>query len=337
MNDPAIHVVFILAPGMLISGTTLPLEMWQAADQRHVGLRHGRKRLHSYLLGLDPDRDSYGGIASLRATHQFDELAQADVIYLPALWRDPRQALRVVQPRIPWLVQQAEHGALFGAAGTGVSLLAETGLLDERPATTHWSYFESFAKRYPRVRLKRDYFITQAGALYCAAGINALSDLSVHFIERCYGRGVADHVERTFSHEIRRAYEKRSFYAGLNLKHPDELVSEIQQWMQIHLDEPLRISDAADRFEISERSLSRRFKAATDMAPQTYLQALRIDVAKELLQATNLSIGEIALQVGIQDQRHFARIFHKHLGTSPRDYRATVRAKLFSAATTGAS
>jgi transcriptional regulator GlxA family with amidase domain len=337
MLESAIHVAFVLAPGMLISGTTLPLEMWQAADQRHVGLRRGHSRFCSYLLGLDADRDDYGGIATLRASHRLDQVDHVDVVYLPALWRDPRAALRALRPCIPWFLNQAERGALFGAAGTGVSLLAETGLLDDRPATTHWYYFEQFAQRYPNVRLKRDYFITRAGSFYCVAGINALSDLSVHFIQRFYGRDVADHVERTFSHEIRRAYEKRSFYAGLNLKHPDELISEIQQWMQAHLSESIRIGDIAERFGISERSLSRRFNAATDMAPQVYLQTLRIDVAKELLQATNLSIGEIAFQIGVPDQRHFARIFRNHLGTSPRDYRATVRAKLFSASTTTAS
>jgi transcriptional regulator GlxA family with amidase domain len=315
---------------MLASSVSLPLEMWQAADQHYRGRQRVARRLQLYMFGPEGS-GSPSGLLDLTASHSLNEVPLLDVLYLPALWRDPGRALSALRLVLPWLSEQVDNlGTLVAATGTGVCVLAETGRLDGQAATTHWYYFDRFAERYPRVDLKREYFITQAGRLHCAAGINALSDVTVHFIERLYGRAAADHVERTFAHEIRRGYSQRSFYSGLNQRHPDELISEAQQWIHANLDARLRIRDIARRFELSERSFNRRFRIAADVSPHRYLQTLRVDTARELLQASNLTIGEIAFKVGFQDQRHFARVFRRQLGVNPSEYRRTVRAKLFS-------
>ena len=323
---------FVLAQNMLAAGTLLPLEMWRAAESTARGRGGAESALETSLLAADlVPVPTQAGIA-IAPEVSFDNTAVMDVVYLPALWRNPRPVIRRNALMFDWLVQQFENGAMLAAVGTGCCFLAETGLLDGKSATTHWHYFERFARDYPKVMLKRDFFITQAGSIFCAASVNALADVTVHLIEHFYGREVARHVERNFSHEIRRPYEKYRYLEGDDLQHTDELIIEIQLWMQRYLSHAIEIPTVAAKFGLSARTLGRRFRAAIGCSPLSYLQEQRMRTAKELLESTNLTIGEVAFRVGYQDQGHFARLFARSHAVNPADYRKTVRAKVFSAA-----
>lgn len=321
---------FVLTDHMLAASATLPIEMWRAADATSQG-RGGRgPRLNVITTATAGEEVATLSGFKLTASHSLDGSGRCDVVYLPALWRNPRTILRDSGLLYPWLRQQFEQGAMLLAVGTGCCFLAEAGLLDGKAATTHWHYFDQFARDYPHVNLKGQYFITQAGSLFCAASVNALADVTVHVIERFYGRDVATHVERNFSHEIRRPYEKYRYLEGDDLQHTDELVIEIQFWMQTHIADSIQISQLARRFGLSPRTLDRRFKNAIGRSPLRYLQQQRIKTAKDLLGSTNLTIGEIAFRVGYPDQGHFARLFVRDMSIRPTQYRKTVRAKLFS-------
>ncbi len=322
---------FVLAENMLAAGTFLPLEMWRAAESTARGRGGSESPLKTTLLAASPAPVSTQARIAIAPDVSFDDPQVMDVVYLPALWRNPRPVIRRNAPMFDWLVHQFENGAMLAAVGTGCCFLAETGLLDGKSATTHWHYFERFASDYPKVMLKRDFFITQAGSIFCAASVNALADVTVHLIEHFYGRDVASHVERNFSHEIRRPYEKYRYLEGDDLQHTDELIIEIQLWMQRHLNQAIEIPGVAAKFGLSARTLGRRFRAAIGCSPLSYLQEQRMRTAKELLESTNLTIGEVAYRVGYQDQGHFARLFARAHTVNPADYRKTVRAKVFSA------
>lgn len=325
------HLGFVLAENMLAAGTMLPLEMWRAAESTARGRGGAESPLQSSLLAVEMAPVGTQAGVSLNPEASFDDPQAMDVVYLPALWRNPRPVIRQNRPMFEWLVHQFESGAMLAAVGTGCCFLAEAGLLDGKSATTHWHYFERFARDYPNVMLKRDFFITQAGSIFCAASVNALADVTVHLIEHFYGRSVASNVERNFSHEIRRPYEKYRYLQGDDLQHTDELIIEIQLWMQRHLNQAIEIPTVAAKFGLSARTLARRFQAAIGSSPLSYLQEQRMRAAKELLESTNLTIGEVAFRVGYQDQGHFARLFARSHAVNPADYRKTVRAKVFSA------
>ena len=152
----------------------------------------------------------------------------------------------------------------------------------------------------------------------------------MHIIFQIYGQNAAQQVERNFSHEIRKPYEEQRYLEGAVDRHPDELISQIQFWMKTNLNSELTLNDIAQQFDISQRSFTRRFKRATGINATQYWQKLKIQTAKELLAASNLSIQEIAFQVGYQDQANFTRLFKKTLSITPKAYRAMVRKKLFS-------
>jgi transcriptional regulator GlxA family with amidase domain len=177
--------------------------------------------------------------------------------------------------------------------------------------------------------LKKDFFITQSENMYCAASINSLADLTVFFIREMYSSEIAHHVERHFSHEIRRPYESLRYFEGSYDQHSDESILQAQLWLRDHYAEQVKLQDLAAHCGMSMRTLNRRFKKSTGLTPLKYLQETRLGVARELIQSTNLSIGEIAYRVGYTDLGHFTALFKTLFDATPHEYRTTVRAKLF--------
>jgi transcriptional regulator GlxA family with amidase domain len=332
-DDRTIQITFLLCENMLATSSTLPMEMLLAAESVTQG--NGYRRTTTPSIKLRTTASSSEAVVtrsglSWKPDCSLEQARNNDIIYLPGLWRNPRPVIRRNPEVLEWLREQYQNGALISAVGTGCCFLAEAGLLDGKPATTHWHYFDQFQRDYPQVDLKRQYFITQAGNVYCSASVNSLADLTVHFIQRLLGKTIASHVERHFSHEIRRSYESSGYFEQDHSRHPDEEIIQVQIWLQDNYYRSVSFMHLAERFGMSVRTLNRRFKIATDQSPLQYLQEIRINTARDLLKTSNLSINEIAEKVGYQDGGYFTSLFKKQLATTPKEYRATVRAKLFS-------
>lgn len=325
-----LNVGFLLCDNMLATSTTLPMEMWLAAESASQHQQKSRKpqiNITTYAIELVPIKTQTG--LTLIPDKRISEPDKIDLLYLPGLWRNPRPTIQKNWAVTDWLKKLYQNGTLISAVGTSVCFLAEAGLLNEKVATTHWYYFDQFQQQYPEVQLKRQYFITQANTLYCAASVNSLADLTVHFISRFFSTQIAQHVEKHFSHEIRKSYDKSAYLDRLQKPHPDEEIIQIQHWLESNYSRSIQFSTLANQFDLSMRSFNRRFKNALDQTPNEYLQKVRINVAKDLLQNTNLAINEIADKVGCPDPSHFTSLFKKHLNSTPLAYRKTVRAKLF--------
>ncbi|MBT5032049.1 MAG: helix-turn-helix domain-containing protein [Woeseia sp.] len=325
-------LIFVISDQMLAASLFLPLEMWRAAEYARIAARQQGTALKIERVSADNQVGNSLGDIAMEPTASLSEVDAADIIYLPALWRNPRPVLAKSKEISNWLKRHFQNGSTLAAVGTGCCFLAEAGLLDGKSATTHWHYLDEFQRDYPRVELKRDYFITESGSIFCAASVNALADVTVYLIERFYGREIASLVERNFSHEIRRPYEKYRYFDGDDLQHVDETVIEVQLWMKRHMSELVEVPRLASFFSLSARTLTRRFKAAIGLSPLAYLQKLRIETAKELLESTNLKVSEIAYRVGYHDQGHFSKLFRREMAVLPTQYRKTVRAKIFSIA-----
>lgn len=326
------HISLLALPDALASSLTLPLEMFTAADNLARADRRRRVALHHVVAGIGADHVTTVGGLTLKPDADWRELGATDLLILPALWRNPRIHLRRYPQLLPWLRELAQRGTRLCAVGTSSFFLAEAGLLDGRPATTHWFYLDEFARRYPQITLKRHHLITEADGIFCAGSVNSVADLTVHFIEMFYGQRIARGTEAQFSPEIRRPFESNVFNPDNPGVHDDELVIEAQGWLRAHHTDDVRIAALAAQLGTSVRSLNRRFRLATGMTPLAYLQQHRIETARDLLRTSNLSIAEIALEVGYQDSGYFCRLFKQAMKQTPRDYRHAVRGKLFSLA-----
>jgi transcriptional regulator GlxA family with amidase domain len=197
-------------------------------------------------------------------------------------------------------------------------------------ATTHWNYFGQFSGRYPEVDLKTRHLITQSDNIYCVGSVNSIADLMVHIVEEWFGSRIARAMENQFSPEIRRSFRAAAYQNEADSSHHDEVVAQLQQWLQSHLSSPVSMAQLAKKVQMSPRTLNRRFKRATGMTPLSYLQSLRIAGAKDLLRHSNLTVGDIAWQQGIQDVSYFSQLFRRYSGMSPLQYREAVRGKLFN-------
>lgn len=330
----SLNVYLLIYPHVLATGLTLPIEMLKAGEAFAKRYDKTAIDLQTRLLSESADQiKSRSGVMMVAdMTLSGNQLSNhiPDIIIVPSLWRNPRPVLKSHQKLISWLKKCWLNGSTLIGVGTGVCLLAESGLLDNHSATTHWHYVEQFTRDYPHVDLKPDFFITQSERIYCAASLNALADIIVHLIGQHFGKAAAQNVERNFSHEIRKPYEEQRYLEGAVDRHADELIAEIQFWLRTHLNSELTLTQIADQFGMSQRSFSRRFKVATGVRATQYWQQLRVEAAKELLASSNLTIQEIADQVGYQDQGHLTRLFKRDLLLTPKAYRAMVRKKLFS-------
>jgi len=168
-------VAFVLTDQMLATSVSWPADMLNAANSVALTLCPEKPPFTLITTAINTKTKNNHTPLSLSPSTVLSEVNHADLIYLPALWRNPRKTLNASQALYPWLQHHYENGAIISGVGTGCCLMAETGLLNHKPATTHWYYFDEFQKHYPLIALKRQHFITQAGKLYCAASINALA------------------------------------------------------------------------------------------------------------------------------------------------------------------
>jgi transcriptional regulator GlxA family with amidase domain len=327
-------VTFFLCEQMLATSVALPMEQFRAAQSMQLAARRGTFAPLQYrLASVDGEAVKTHTGMVLQADCALGDIETSTITYLPALWRHPKSVINQNLAIQPWLVKQKQLGGTIAGVGTGCCFMAEAGLLDFRPATTHWYYFDKFAAAYPRVILKRNYFITRSENLYCAASVNSLADLTVFFIQEMFGEQIARHVERHFFHEVRKAYPLFDTLHGEMQFHTDEEIAQAQSWLQQNAHHNTQIKDLAHSLQMSLRNFNRRFKSATHLTPLRYLQNVRMRTAGELLHSSNLSIAEIAYRSGYQDLSHFTGLFKKYFGTTPSQYRTTVRAKLFTAET----
>ena len=324
------HLTLLAIDRMLSSSVAMPLEMLESARALLTVKRD--KRAHFMVAvgaqNLEP-LTMLGGF-QIRPTHCLADITHTDLIVVPALWRNPKPQIQQQQEAIRWLAQQYQQGASIIAIGTGVCLLAEAGILDGKAATTHWHYLQQFSLDYPAVDVQKNYLLTQAGRIYCAASVNSGADLMVHFIRTKFGRDLALKVEQQFSPEVRQAFENKVFYSDQAHQHPDEAIAFVQTWLQQNSHQPFDLMALAALADVSPRQFNRRFKTVVGVTPTYYWQSIRCANAKELLQNTNLSVGDIAEQVGYADASYFSRTFRTHTGQSPGEFRQKVRAKLFN-------
>lgn len=221
---------------------------------------------------------------------------------------------------IRWLKNQHRRGASIASVCTGAFLLAETGLLDSKTATTHWGFMDLFRERYPRVDLKPEKLITDEGTLYCAGALSAGIDLSIYLVEKYCGHEVAIQCSKALMHDMCRQSQAPCNVLQFQKKHGDESVLAAQTWLEDHYAETLDMNAVARAHGMSRRTFERRFKKATGDTPLFYLQKTRVEAAKKMIETENATFDEISYRAGYENSSHFREIFKKHARLLPTQY-----------------
>jgi transcriptional regulator GlxA family with amidase domain len=236
-----------------------------------------------------------------------------------------KQQNEEIDKALVWAKTQYSSGVLLCAVCGGVFMLARTGLLDGRPATTHWSYSQTFANTFPKIWVKTDELIIDLGDVITAGGTMAWLDLGLRLVDRYLGPVAM--VKSAQYYLADPAGRQQRFYANFSpsLHHGDDDVLRVQLWLQSSPPQSITIDRMAVEAKLGRRTFLRRFQKATSLTPTEYAQRLKVQKARELLEFTTLSLKEISWKVGYQDVGYFRKTFQKAVGLSPADYRRRFR------------
>jgi transcriptional regulator GlxA family with amidase domain len=198
-------------------------------------------------------------------------------------------------------------------------------LLDGRRATTHWCVADDFRARYPKVDWQPDLLITEDGGLFCGGGVNAAKDLSLYLVDRLCGHEVAVECAKALILDMPRVHQAGYATLPLSPPHSDAKVQAAEEYLTAHHRAGPSVDEVARHLGMSPRNLVRRFKAATGHVPGEYLQMVRVNAARQLLEEGAPSVQRVGSSVGYEDPAFFRSVFRRHVGMTPADYRERFR------------
>ncbi|HYG06725.1 MAG TPA: helix-turn-helix domain-containing protein [Stenotrophomonas sp.] len=230
------------------------------------------------------------------------------------------------------LIADAGRHRALASICTGSLLLAEAGVLDGRRATTSWAFAEQMAARYPQVEVVRDALLVRDGGIVTSGAFTAYGDLALQLIRDRAGPSLARAVGRFSLIDGGRDSQAPYLDRRLSAKRQESFSRAVAAWFAPRLDQRYNLGELAQAFHLSSRTLLRRFSAETGRTPLDLLQELRVEKARRLLEATTLSVAQVAEQVGYLDVATFSRLFARHTQLTPAAFRRkfqTSDAKLF--------
>lgn len=220
-----------------------------------------------------------------------------------------------------WIISQHEHKAVICSVCAGTFMLAATGLLDQRSATTHWGLADGFSRRFPDVRLEIDKIVINDGDLITAGGIMAWIDLALELVDVFAGRRVMQSLAKRLV--IDSGNREQRYYSCFSphFDHADKAILRAQQFIAGNYHDALSIGQLAELCCLSERMFLRRFVKATNLKPTEYMQRLRIQKACELIEASDDTFDCVAAKVGYHDISAFRKIFSRITGLTPQEFK----------------
>jgi transcriptional regulator GlxA family with amidase domain len=283
--------------------------------------------LFSWQLA-SPDGGAIATSAGMRLTPDGPPpRAQTDIVYVPACHftteaRLLREVNALADELRPWLLRQHRGGAWMTAGCSGGFVLGRCGLLDGKIATTSWWLAALFEREFPRAKLRKDELVTAGDRLLCAGPVNAHFNLALRVVESFAGNDLALRCAKLLLVDANRVSQRPYVLLQEQLRHTDEMIVRGQEWMRRHLlEDDFSIETLARALGASPRNLVRRWKRANGSTPVAYLQDLRIELAKNLLETTDLGLDAIVDKVGYSDGASFRRLFRQKTALSPRAYR----------------
>jgi transcriptional regulator GlxA family with amidase domain len=225
---------------------------------------------------------------------------------------------------LDWIRARHAAGSMLYSACSGAVMLAATGLLDGCEATSHWGYQDLFRRHYPQVRFRPEpnlVFADPEGRIVTAGGTTSWHDLAIHIIARHASPGEALRIAKVYLLKLHG--EGQLPYATLVRRQPhaDSVVRSCEQCLHEYYTHADALRQVSRRAGIPERTLKRRFKAATGTTLIDYLQNLRVEAAKRLLESARRSVEDISVAVGYEDASFFRRLFRRRTGLTPGQYR----------------
>lgn len=255
----------------------------------------------------------------LQSIHQED---QQDLIMIPSFINDDvKEAIKENYQSTSWLINQYHAGAEIASFCTGAFLLAATGMLNGKIATTHVDACKEFGEAFPEVKLKADKTVTQDGRLYTSGGATSSFHLMLHLLQIHCCKEIAVKIAKLYSIDMDR--HNQSYFSTFQTiqNHDDIIVAMAQRKIEMAYHNTGTIEEMIKDIPASRRNILRRFKLVTGITPIEYLQHIRIAAAKKLLEQTTEQMTAVIYKSGYNDPKAFRKIFRKAVGMTPSEYR----------------
>jgi transcriptional regulator GlxA family with amidase domain len=254
--------------------------------------------------------------------YAIEEVRRADIVVVPTSGLALDEKLIENSALLPWLRMHYAEGGYIAGVCMGAAYLAEAGLLDGRRATTHWAVAADLARRWPKVHWQVDHFVTEDSRLLCSGGLTAAADVSLYLVEKLCGHEVAVQTAKSLLLSMPRTHQSGYAVLPLSPPHGDDRIRQVEAFMQSRFADGLTNEALSELACMSERTFLRRFKAATGRVPAAYLQAVRVEAAKAMLEIEAAPVQTVAQRVGYEDVSFFRTLFKRETGMTPAEYRA---------------
>ena len=307
------RVAVILVPGFALMSFASVIEPVRGAN-RLSGAKYYEWELFAPEGGMV---ESNSGITVAAAPVSALEQGSFDLVVVCAASHAEQRRFRVVEETLRRL---ARRNVALAAVSTGSFVLARAGLLTDRRCTVHWDYADSFAEAFPDIALCNDLFVVDGSILTCA-GATAALDMMLQLIGAHHGQDLARQISGQFLHGGIRAAadDQRRMLLGMGVT--NSVVQKAVSLMEAAIEEPVPLSELTQRTGVSQRQLERLCKRYLGATPAQYYVQLRLERARRMLRQTDMSVAEVAIACGFVSLSHFAKVYRRHYGLSPREDR----------------
>ena len=281
----------------------------------------GRKPMFNVqLVGLKREV-KLNGLFTVNTSFLLKEITNPDLIIIPALFGDMKQAIVANKKVLPWIKKHYASGSEVASLCVGAFLLASTGLLNGKKCSTHWGFQNEFREMFPDVQVVEGSVITEECRIYSSGGANSYWNLLLHLVEKYTDRQTAILASKYFAIDIDRQSQSAFAVFQGQKKHSDELIKKAQEFIENNIEEKITIEVLSDLSSIGRRSFERRFKTATNNSVLEYISRVKIELAKRKFETSRKNISEVMYDVGYTDTKAFRSMFKKITGLTPIEYR----------------
>ena len=314
--------------GCFISGIAGPLDVYSIANTHHRVLEgDDASPLFSWKLYSQdgkPVKTSTGILMPVDG--HINDLQKSDICVIPGMdhvyGNEVVEYARRLNKNIGgWLRRLHLENTTLAANCSGAFILAEAGLLNKKEATTSWWLAHHFKNNYPLVKLKLNKLVTEDDNVFCSGAVTAYLHQAISIIEKFTGQEIANRCAKTLLLHTRDASQAPYIPLSTRIDKMDSVVHQAIVWMTDNLNKDTNLDELASHLAVSPRTFIRRFNQSTGKPPKKYLQQLRINEAKRLLENSDLSIDDITNRVGYTDVSSFRRLFKREVDLSPTEYR----------------
>ena len=314
------HVAVVSFNGGNASALTGPMEIFDFACAEL-----NEDAFSVSVLSKDGASVSCGGCVQVNPAGSIYEASEIDLIFLAGLPCDVDEVLSGNDEVMAWIKHQHANGVLIATVCPSQALLAAAGILDGKNVAMHWSLIDEVSQRWPEVRWSADRMVIEDQGIYSCCGAGAAIDLALYIVDDFCGRDVMLACSQWFLTDLPRVRNEVPPPIVSQATRTDSSMKPVESWILSHFHEAIHFESLAAKFDMSWRTFYRRFQASFGETPKVYLQKLRVNAARRLLESDDDTIEQVAMRVGYSDITFFRRIFNRYVGMSPSAYRDTFR------------